>query len=137
MIVIVDDHVAMIRRDWDGREYFLFPGGGVDDGETPEQAAIREAREELGWDVELGPLVARGVIGETREQLYYGATVTGGDFGTGDGPEMAFRADGPDGSHTPVMLPVADLSRFDVRPSVLAERIVAGALDGPVLEFVE
>ena len=32
-----------------------FPGGGVEDGETPEQAAIRECKEEAGFDIS-GPL---------------------------------------------------------------------------------
>lgn len=137
VVVIVDGRLALIRRDWEGRRYFLFPGGGVDPGETPEGAAVREAREELGWNVKLTGLVGRGVLGGTQEQLYYSAVVEGGVFGSGDGLEMAFPADGPDGSHTPVLVPMAELAGLDVRPRVLVDRIVAGSLGDGVVEFVE
>lgn len=36
-----------VRGGWE------FPGGSVEPGETPQQAAVREAREELDVDVEL------------------------------------------------------------------------------------
>ncbi len=34
-----------------------FPGGAIELGETPEMAAIREAKEETGLDVEVGKLI--------------------------------------------------------------------------------
>lgn len=45
--------VLLTRRSWDLRSHrgeISFPGGRTDPGETPEQAALREAHEEVGLD---------------------------------------------------------------------------------------
>jgi 8-oxo-dGTP pyrophosphatase MutT (NUDIX family) len=55
-VVVKDDCVLVIvpkRRAADGRQVLALPKGHVDAGETPEQAAAREVREEGGVDVEL------------------------------------------------------------------------------------
>jgi ADP-ribose pyrophosphatase YjhB (NUDIX family) len=52
------NRVILLRRGFDpGRGLWTFPGGFVDLGESVEEAARREAQEELGIDIELGPLV--------------------------------------------------------------------------------
>ena len=48
-IAIRDGHVAMVHSL--KYDYYKFPGGGIEPGERPEEAMIREAREEAGLTV--------------------------------------------------------------------------------------
>ncbi len=53
ILLLQDNKIALIERHRQGLHYFTFPGSHVDEGETPEQAAIRETLEELGLEVTL------------------------------------------------------------------------------------
>lgn len=56
-IVLEGDKILVMFRQKYGSNYYTLVGGGINDGETPEQALIREVQEETGMQVTSHQLV--------------------------------------------------------------------------------
>ncbi len=52
----------------EARGHFLFPGGGVEEGESGEEAFVRECMEEIGCKVEVLSSVGMGVQYRSKEE---------------------------------------------------------------------
>ncbi|MDP1743338.1 MAG: NUDIX domain-containing protein [Candidatus Amesbacteria bacterium] len=50
-IIIEGKKILLMHRKKDGIEYWVYPGGHLEEGETPDQAMIREIWEELSLKV--------------------------------------------------------------------------------------
>ncbi|GAB2565116.1 NUDIX hydrolase [Gracilibacillus alcaliphilus] len=50
------EKVLMVKNKGANSSYYTLPGGAVEAGETLEEAAIREVKEETGVDIEIGGL---------------------------------------------------------------------------------
>ena len=51
-IIVEDGYLYVVKRitkKWG--TYYSIPGGGIEEGETPEMAVIREVKEELGYSI--------------------------------------------------------------------------------------
>lgn len=76
-VVVTDDRSVLLFSDTDpgrpGAKWWITPGGGIDPGESPLQAAVRELAEETGLVVEpgqlAGPLLRRFVVHGYSDQV--------------------------------------------------------------------
>jgi 8-oxo-dGTP diphosphatase len=129
IVLIEDDKVALIERHRAGLDYYVFPGGGMNVGETPQQAAIREAMEELGVEVSIKQKVAL-IYFDQSTQVYFLVERVGGEFGTGTGEEFtaADPHDPQEGIYVPVWMSIHELPQqskvfpVDVAKLVLQSR---------------
>jgi len=132
-IVLIDgENVALIERLRAGLDYFVFPGGGVEEGETPEHAAVREAMEELGIEVAIKQKVAIIHFGFST-QFYFLVEQVGGEFGTGTGEEFVEAdPDNPEeGIYLPIWMPINELAHLDkVYPVDVAKLVLKAQTDG-------
>ena len=73
---ISKDGKILMLQEGGKRAYGLwsFPGGHVDEGETFEQAAIREADEESGYQVTLGKEIFHALISDQEYKGSWGDT---------------------------------------------------------------
>jgi len=105
-IIVSDGRVLMVRRRIsEGELMWQFPAGGIEQGETPEQAAVRETLEETGLEVKATKLIGQRVHPKTqREMSYTACEPVAGEAHVADADELdavAWVAHGEIGEYVP------------------------------------
>jgi 8-oxo-dGTP diphosphatase len=134
-IIINNDKIILIKRVKSEGVYFVFPGGGVEDGENKTEALLREVREELGLDVVIRELVSSLRLDKDKfEQIeyFYLCDVISGTLGTGDGPEFQNNSS-YEGSHEVLEISIANLKELNLFPleirDLVFERFISEKYD--------
>ncbi|RWS41762.1 NUDIX domain-containing protein [Bacillus mycoides] len=110
-IIVQDGKIALIKRVREGEVYFVFPGGGIEEGETSEEATKREVYEELGVRIQMGHLIA--TVEYNGTEYYYDAHIIDGIFGSGKGEEFELKGRG---SYIPIWMPINELPNLNIKP---------------------
>lgn len=89
-IIVDGGKVLMVRRRIsEGELMWQFPAGGIETGETPEQAAVRETLEETGLEVKAVKLIGQRVHPKTgREMSYTACEPVAGEARVADDDEL-------------------------------------------------
>jgi 8-oxo-dGTP pyrophosphatase MutT (NUDIX family) len=127
-ILIEDNKLALIERHRGGRHYFTFPGGGVHEGETDEQAAVREMEEETGLKVRVIRKIAE-IHFNKNPQPYFLVERVSGEYGTGTGDEFG-EFDPVSGTYDPIWMPLAEILEKNVLPRELAGIVFRSVTEG-------
>lgn len=131
-IIFMKDGIALMHRKDvkkrnDFQEYYTFPGGGLEEGETPEEGTIREIEEEFGIKVEIvKKLYEMESKKFNQKEIFYLCKYISGEFGSGTGPEFSNNPDYADsGKYIPEIVKIQDIEKILLLPSEVKDRLIA------------
>ena len=116
-IILKDDNIILIHRIKQDNDYYVYPGGGVEMGETKEQCVLREIKEELGINVEIIKYLYRLESSKDIE-YYFLCKYLDGEIGTGKGPEFTDKNYLDRGKYIPELHPIKSIDQINLKKIV-------------------
>lgn len=129
-IVNYNDKIVLIHRiktkdDGTVRDYYVTPGGKIEENESHEEALSREIKEELGIEIEIRDLCLELDDRDYNDsfQYFYNCNYKAGELGTGDGPEFTDK-ENYKGVFEIVLVDKKEISKLNLVPEKIKEILV-------------
>ncbi len=124
-VVYQDGKVLLMFRRNHGKEYYTFPGGGIQEGETKEAALIRELQEETAIHVVPSDPLCTVIWDEASRQYFFKAKYVSGTPALGDFNEKEVMRTDPDQYYEPMWIGIDDMERAVVYPLEVRDIVLA------------
>ena len=127
-------HRKNVKKRKDIQEYYTFPGGGLEKGETLEEGVIREIKEEFGINVKvIKKLYEMESEKFNQKEYFFLCEYIDGTFGTGDGPEFSYDPKYADsGEYLPEIINKEDIESLLLLPPEIKEKFVNDIKEGKI-----
>lgn len=121
-VIIDDGKILIIHRFKSGEEYYVFPGGGVENNEPVEEAVIREAKEETGLDITIAKKLWESE-NKGRKEHFFLVDKFSGELRSGiGGPEESTQS--ADNVYRLEWLPLSDIKNVRLFPEPMKEKVL-------------
>ena len=121
VFIVRDGKLLVIHRRKRGESYDAIPGGKLEEGESPAEAAVREVAEETGMTIRVGAPVFV-LDNEGRRESYFDALEAKGEPVLG-GPEL--ERNSPENSYVLDWMSLRDLKNAPIKPPALKSWMVS------------
>lgn len=128
-VLIESNRILLVKHRKEETSYWVLPGGGVEFGETLEQAAAREVLEETNLRIDIKKLIYLGQLVSPRSEkhvidFFFWGEVVGGSLRSTQEDKIA----------EVKFFPVAELPRLDFRPRISDQLLssIQNQFSGPV-----
>jgi 8-oxo-dGTP diphosphatase len=112
--IVENNQILLMKYRYGNTDVYNLPGGNVDKGETLTQTVVRELREELGIEVEVGNMILSGdvIMPEGKEDVLhcvFEGKILGGKLMLNPKETSALEL---------VWMPLVDLDELEMYPNV-------------------
>ena len=112
------DKILLIHRWKDGQEYFVIPGGTIEPGEKPLEAALREMKEEIDLTFSADQLrTAFSLNNQGKEEYYFYTELSTADTPLMQGEEA--QRSSLQNIYQPKWVSLQELYNYNLRPEIL------------------
>lgn len=119
-IIIRNNKLLLIHRQKPGRDYHVLPGGHLKPGETPEEACVREAKEETNLTITLKEKLCT-IYNHGRLEHYFLAGKKQGEIMLG-GPEL--KRYSPDDRYDLEWVELGRLQHINLKPTLIRQTCI-------------
>ncbi|OGI71765.1 hypothetical protein A3J61_00030 [Candidatus Nomurabacteria bacterium RIFCSPHIGHO2_02_FULL_38_15] len=123
-IIVNKNNILLIHRISHGKEYYVFPGGGVENGETIEQAVLREVQEEASLEVKIEKLLYHQIYDDNTEQFFYLCHYISGEPKLGDGNEARNMKESNANFYDPIWYEIEGLPQLLLYPLEIRDSFI-------------